>query len=398
MHIGIVAPVSIDQIQSLFSNGQDDLPSGYQAPIISSLIQELWNRGHTLSVFTLDPTIRKPVTASGDRIKIYVGVYRTPARYRMIDFYHSERQFLTHAIQQDNCVIIHAHWTYEFALAAIASGKPHLITCRDTPLKVFLYKHDLYRFQRLFMAVSVFKNGQNFSVTTPYMKREIDFWTSKPKTVIPNFINRTWCNSTIINMNDNEGVCSKIICVNNGWGKRKNVDTMLIAFSLLRTKISNISLDLFGHDYGPNEMAEQWASKRNLDRNVTFKGFIEYEQLREILPRYDIFVHPSREESFGMTIIEAMASGVPVVAGKNSGAVPWVMDYGKAGMLVDITSADAIVNAILKLIMNKEYCNKLKITALNYVKQNFYADSVISMYEDKYQEILQPISKPITVR
>jgi YD repeat-containing protein len=52
----------------------------------------------------------------------------------------------------------------------------------------------------------------------------------------------------------------------------------------------------------------------------------------------DILVHPSREESFGMTIAEAQLAGVVVIGGAHSGAVPWTLDYNRAGRLVDVRS------------------------------------------------------------
>lgn len=51
-----------------------------------------------------------------------------------------------------------------------------------------------------------------------------------------------------------------------------------------------------------------------------------------------------------MVIVEAMAAGVPVVAGSRSGAPPWLLDEGAAGLLVDVTDVGAITRAMVRLL------------------------------------------------
>ncbi|MHB8296901.1 MAG: glycosyltransferase, partial [Acidimicrobiales bacterium] len=61
---------------------------------------------------------------------------------------------------------------------------------------------------------------------------------------------------------------------------------------------------------------------------------------------------PSLEESFGMTIVEAQLAGIAVIGGLHSGAVPWTLDYNRAGRLVDVRTASGLARAMTDLALD----------------------------------------------
>ena len=76
---------------------------------------------------------------------------------------------------------------------------------------------------------------------------------------------------------------------------------------------------------------------------MRYLGHVSHaDVLRQVREHTDAFVHPTLEESFGSSIVEAMSQRVPVIAGADSGAVPWILDDGRAGMLVDVTSPESL--------------------------------------------------------
>ena len=87
-------------------------------------------------------------------------------------------------------------------------------------------------------------------------------------------------------------------------------------------------------------MLNLWAQKKGLSDGVNFVGPVDPDELIDIYEQVDLMVHPSMEESFGMVLVEAMARKIPVIGGEKSGAVPWVLDNGKAGVLTDIRSPE----------------------------------------------------------
>jgi glycosyltransferase involved in cell wall biosynthesis len=95
----------------------------------------------------------------------------------------------------------------------------------------------------------------------------------------------------------------------------------------------------------------------------------------------DVLVHPSREESQCMVVIEAMAMGLPVIAGKCSGAIPWVLAGGKAGMLVDVTSAKAIARAMQAMIEDTVLRDRLAVAGRKLALEQYHIDTTINRYE-----------------
>ena len=86
--------------------------------------------------------------------------------------------------------------------------------------------------------------------------------------------------------------------------------------------------------------------------SLQLTGFVPDDELTDHYLLSDLFVMPSREEGFGIVYIEAMACGLPVIAGNVDGSVD-ALDHGKLGTLVDPTDPDAIAAAILQKLAHK---------------------------------------------
>jgi len=126
----------------------------------------------------------------------------------------------------------------------------------------------------------------------------------------------------------------QIAMVCNGWGVWKNPEPGLIAFKQLQQQDPTVQMHLYGADFGPGQIAEQWCSAQGIKQGLHFHGALPHHQLLQELNKHDLLLHTSIEESFGMVIAEAMALGLPVVAGESSGAVPWVV--GTHGCLCNV--------------------------------------------------------------
>ena len=384
MHIGIAGPILTDSLKNYLELPQN-YPKGLGGSNVNNLVIGLLRLGHKVSVYTLDFDVKEPIVLSGSQLKIYFGEYRARGRTRMIDFFRKEYKQIESFILNDKPDIVNAHWGYEFAIGAIKSGYPHLITLHDVPMEILKLKKDLYRFIRLIMNYWVMGNGKHFCANSPYTAERLKSF-KKDLPVIPNSILAEWISETSKNFPTD---IFKIISVLNGWGEIKNPQPALKAFSLLKKKYKEkLEYHLFGPGYEENGLGYNWAKGNNLLDGVYFQGSKPYEEIIEILPNFDILLHPSKEESFGMTLIEAMAKGLPVIAGKDSGAVPWVLNFGKNGILVDITSANEIVTGIEYLINDKNLYEKLSADGIGYIRNNFVDDKIAEEYIRLYVSIL----------
>lgn len=89
--------------------------------------------------------------------------------------------------------------------------------------------------------------------------------------------------------------------------------------------------------------------KHDLDDVVELVGFVSDEELPALYAAADMFALPSHEEGFGMTAVEAMAAGTPVVATR-VGGMPWVLENGDAGRLVDVGAVSAMATEITTIL------------------------------------------------
>lgn len=93
------------------------------------------------------------------------------------------------------------------------------------------------------------------------------------------------------------------------------------------------------------EQVESFISRGGLDDHVTMPGFVPAEDLPALYRAADLFAVPSLEEGFGMTAIEAMAAGTPVV-GTRVGALPEIIEPGRTGALADPGDVPGLAAAI----------------------------------------------------
>ncbi len=394
MKIGLAGPVSTDNIARFLDGDTSRLPSGYAgAPLFGTLISGLLQRGHSVTVYTTSTDLFKsdckPVVAAGKRFKItYCPARPRSFRYenghwgRAVDAFRLERNYLRQAMLEDSPDLIHAHWTYEFALAALDAGLPHLITCHDAPQAVLRHMPNAYRLARYFMARRVLSRAMRLSAVSPYAKEMVEGFARVPVTVIPNPLPDTLDFSNRGTRQFDSGQ-PRVAMVLNGWGKLKNPQAALRAFALLRRSIPHAELTAFGADFGAGEQAQRWADTAKLSTGVVFRGRVTHDTLLKELADHDVLLHPSLLEACPMAVIEAMALGLPVVGGDTSGGVPWVI--GKGGVLADVRNPVSICDALRAVLADSKLNAQLSADARENTLRRFSADVISAQYEAEYQ-------------
>lgn len=331
-----------------------------------------------------------PRIVRGDQVTVYYCPSRPRAfhpqmgmRGRMLDFFKFERRGLQNAIELDNPELVHAHWAYEFAWAALDSRRPCVVSFHDAPRQILRHMPSLYRLGRYFMAKRPAREAQYLTTVSPYMQHELKEWSGRDMALVPNPLDGAWFKSAQP-AEQRDLQHPNIAMVINGWNQRKNPEPALKAFAAIREKLPGAQLHLFGKDFGPGQLAEQWCNNLHLSGDVTFHGMLTYAQLRQQLAQMTLLIHPALEESFGLSIAEAMALAIPVIGGETSGAVPWVCDNGKAGALVNVRSAREISDAALEILTDPgEYISKARHAQFS-AQSRFSAPAVAAAYELLY--------------
>ena len=133
--------------------------------------------------------------------------------------------------------------------------------------------------------------------------------------------------------------------------KNKNVDALINAFELVHKKHSCARLVIGGD--GPERAALEALSKiLDLGESISFKGMLSRTQVRNEMIAMNAFVLPSRYETFGVVLVEAMALGKPVVATRCGG--PESIVVPEAGLLVPINDVAAMAAAMCEIMEKQE--------------------------------------------
>ncbi len=128
---------------------------------------------------------------------------------------------------------------------------------------------------------------------------------------------------------------------------RKNIGGLLDAFGRLLARIERAPRLVLAGGAGPD--AGPWLTaiaQPPLAGHVEYAGYVPADRREQILKGAQMFVLPSFEEGFGLTALEAMSAGVPVVA-SNRGSLPEVI--GDAGLLIDPDDLESLVDAMARL-------------------------------------------------
>jgi glycosyltransferase involved in cell wall biosynthesis len=124
-------------------------------------------------------------------------------------------------------------------------------------------------------------------------------------------------------------------------------------------------------------------------KRVTFAGSVAHSEISKHYAAADVYISPSFYESFGMSIIEAMAAGLPVVATRG-GAVPDLISDGCNGLLVDVNNPSAIADAVGHLFESAKLRKSLSSAAHEMVCEQFSWEMICSELMQMYQDVLDP--------
>jgi glycosyltransferase involved in cell wall biosynthesis len=121
---------------------------------------------------------------------------------------------------------------------------------------------------------------------------------------------------------------------------------------------ADIILDIVGT--GTEENGLRWqVSKRGLAQNVHFAGYVSHgRQLLNLYRESDVYIQPSLTEGWPQTLFEAMACGVPVVATR-VGGIPYLIEDGENGLLIDPASPREISDAVKRLVSDAELKDRI---------------------------------------
>ena len=255
-----------------------------------------------------------------------------------------------------------------------------------TPYIVWGRGSDIYfnwKFSQL-MNKLVLDSADEVIALTEDMKKKTQEFYKKDIFVIPNGVNL----ENLIGLSKETargrlkiGINEKIIIFVGRLSIEKGAMYLIKAMGIIKEKNPELRLLLVG--YGSEEKKLMKLVKdMGLRHNVDFIGMKKNKEVFEYMAASDVFVLPSLYEGFPNALLEAMASGLPIVASKVRG-IPEIIEESENGFLVEPKDSNGIAEKILYLFDNSELKKRICLNNKEKVKNyswDFVADSLIKVY------------------
>jgi glycosyltransferase involved in cell wall biosynthesis len=129
---------------------------------------------------------------------------------------------------------------------------------------------------------------------------------------------------------------------------------------------------------------EKVIRELGLKQKVTLVGWIA--DVSKLLPTFDLFVSPARSEPFGLSIVEAMAAGIPVVATRSEGADE-ILNDNDTGRLVPIGSVESLASVIVELLADRAQSERLAQRAQTVARERFSLGRMVDETEEIYRAV-----------
>ena len=380
MRIAVLMPLNHADIQALLENREPSM-------FLYRLVRVYAEEGHEIIFITSANCIQKTIYIRHEKIRIYIVKVGRHGNLRALFRFSKEIVEMKKILRMERPDVVHAHWCYEFAMAALKyDATKSVVTLHDWPDVVCPAVGNFFWERRRKLGNNVLKRAVHVTGVSKYMASlYLDRFPDRTISIISNFINQD------ILASENEIIrhSPTIYTICNGFGKIKNAQKAMQAFRLIRESAQNVSLVMYGDGYGEGGRASEWARENKLGDGIIFKGNKERNAVLHDLEEGGILLHTSLTESFGMVLIEAMAKKVIVIAGKDSGAVPDVLGYGEYGILVDINNVDEIAKCVESVLENPDKYDYIIRKAYDYVKKEFLLDAIKDKYLCEYRKVCE---------
>jgi len=174
--------------------------------------------------------------------------------------------------------------------------------------------------------------------------------------------------------------------------EKKGLPVTLRAFACFLRQYPNSTLTIAGE--GPLlGQLQKLARELKVDNRVSFTGFISQEQLRDLYQGSHIFLHPSEtgadgnQEGIPNSMLEAMASGLPVFATRHGG-IPEAIENGVSGVLVSEHDHEELARALLSAAQDPDFLSRIAHSAAAVVCEKFDLRVQARRLEDIYLKLL----------
>lgn len=183
-----------------------------------------------------------------------------------------------------------------------------------------------------------------------------------------------------------------ILCV-GAIIKRKGIDLLIKSFAKYSNKYSNVVLVLVGPTNNNIENLQFYKEMKKLAKDLNIEKYIIFTGIKDNVDEYmkasDLFVFLSRNEGFGTVLVEAMSTGLPVIALNIPGITEYIIENGINGIILYRENPNKVAFAIEKVLNNRDMYKSISLNARKTIINNFSTKIIDEQYEKIYSEITQ---------
>ena len=353
------------------------IPSWYKTNenlVIGSFFEEqargLMKAGHQVGIiyptflsFTSKLKIKTEIVQDNGLPSYYCGYKATIPRSYRLNYHFFKREIFKIYLQYEKTFgipdVIHAHTVFYGAIAAdyisIKRNIPLVVTEHFTPFITGGVKHSA----DINIAKSIYKKSScNLLVSSGFRKllsEKLQISESDFK-VLPNMVDSRFFETKV---NKTIDKTKPVFFTMSFFTERKNNKLMLEAFSLIVKKIP-LAIFKIGGEGDIRKNLEAYTQKLGISDRVFFMGELSRDEVANEMSQCDIFLLASTFETFGVVLIEALATGKPVITTDSVG--PRDIVNLDNGIVVSTLEVSSFYNAMLKLVEDYQLYNPIKIS------------------------------------
>jgi glycosyltransferase involved in cell wall biosynthesis len=309
--------------------------------------------------------------------------YYKKIKDRLMQFLLENQIDIVHSHIENSAIMVSTLNTLESPTIITVHGEYELVGITPVyPLVSPLVKWQARKFRQALAKVNRVTGVSDFIINA-WSEQGVEF-KNKP-TVIYNGINIADIKNSSSLKVDLKGKLNLLFPGGAKW--HKGGDLLIAALVKVKPEIPDFHLYI-ALDVPQRSLIRKMVNDLGLESNVTFSGFLLKEEYQKLLNSVDIFILPSRSEAFGITILEAMALGKPVIA-SSRGGIPEMIHDGRNGILVE-PNPEQIASAILYLHRNADIRREISRNNLQDAAR-FDWNLITDQYIDIYQQMLKEI-------
>lgn len=290
-----------------------------------------------------------------------------------------------HILKKIKPDLVHCQDNVALALAAAIGGYPRIFTVHGVRrTEARLWEGSAYWSHQSDRIVEwlVHRSYRNFIGASAYVANLLG--RRKRVFILPNPVSESF----FMNGNPESGHDAGEILFIGSLIKLKQVHVLINAYAKLTREFRDLRLNICGS----TDDKKYFQDLTQIIRISCLAGIHFFHNLppsgiRSLLATAAVFVLPSIQENSPMTIAEAMATGVPVVASR-VGGIPYMIEHGKTGLLFNAGNTDELAACIKTLLQNKELSLRIRKNARKQAMDNYRSRDIAEHHTAIYREII----------